>query len=83
MSLAVDNKIETIQIPSSYKNIFLKIVDNFSAREVEEKFFVKEDIISQKIKEINEKEKNGEIEFVSFEEWQEKWKLFLNNLFSN
>ena len=83
MSLAIDNKIETIEIPSSYKNIFLKIVDNFSAKEVEEKVFVKEDIISQKIKEINEKEKNWEIEFVSFEEWQEKWKLFLNNLFSN
>ena len=43
MSLAVDNKIETIEIPSSYKNIFLKIVDNFSAKEVEEKVFVKEE----------------------------------------
>ena len=43
MSLTVDNKIETIEIPSSYKNIFLKIVDNFSASEIEEKVFVKEE----------------------------------------
>ncbi len=43
MSLVIDNKIETIEIPVSYKNIFLKIVDNFSADEVEKRIFVKEE----------------------------------------
>jgi hypothetical protein len=61
MSLVVENKMETIKIPINYKNIFLKIINNFSAKEIEEKIFIKEnnnnDIISKKILEINNKEK--------------------------
>ena len=43
MSLIMDDKVETIEIPVSYKKIFLKIVDNFSPSEVEEKIFIKEE----------------------------------------
>jgi len=60
MSVVLENKFETIKIPVQYKNIFLKIVNNFSVKEVEEKIFIikKDDnIISKKIREINEKEK--------------------------
>ena len=43
MSLVVDNKMETIKIPSSYKNIIIKMVNNFSADEVEKRIFLNEE----------------------------------------
>jgi len=43
MSLVVDNKMETIKIPSSYKNIIIKMVNTFSADEVEKRIFLNEE----------------------------------------
>jgi len=43
MSLVTNNKIETIEIPADYKNLFLKIVDNFSVWEAEKRFYVNEE----------------------------------------
>jgi len=86
MSVVLENKFETIKIPVQYKNIFLKIVNNFSVKEVEEKIFIikKDDnIISKKIREINEKEKKWQINFVSFEEGQKQWLSHLKKIFSN
>ena len=38
MSLIIDKNFETIKVPVSYKKVFLKLVNNYSVKEIEEKF---------------------------------------------
>ena len=43
MWVVVENKFETIEVPVAYKNVFMKIVDNFSVKEVEERIFLEDE----------------------------------------
>ena len=88
VTVAIDDKI----ILSKYDNSYIENkVNNFFKKE----FWVEnqvvfywinqqnEDVIWKKIEEINKKEKLGEINFISFDDWQLEWKKHLKNLFSN
>ena len=88
VTIAIDDKM----ILSKYDNSYIKNkVNSFFKKEfgVENQvvfYWIEkqdEDIIWNKIKEINKKEELGEINFISFEEWQLKWRNNLKNLFSN
>jgi len=45
MWIITENKMETIEVPVSYKNVFVKIIENFSASELEKKVFLEEDYL--------------------------------------